>query len=611
MNKVQSAFLKFIKRKESLLFFVLLIVCLSLFGWLTGKTSLASYSLQFIPIAFSTIAMFLALSILLLIIIKHDTSKFIKSFAAFFIIILAIFCSIILLEFLFHFPSEVENIFIRNPEMFESVLLGRMSPITALLFIFICVSLLSSRQKSLPAIKYIGGTCSLFVFLISFVLLIGYLYKEPLLYGGQIIPVSLPTAICFFLFSITLLRVNVLQFWTFNLIKDNTVALQLLKSFLPIVIFAVIAQGFLITNFPIEHNSKILGVVIVLFVFITTVVYAAIKTSMTLGDKLLRAEKATKESEIKYGNIIENVGEGIGFTNLDEEFILTNSALLLKIFLAHLPCSETLQRKNRQRHYREKTGRKLKEREKQLLRLNEDKDRFISILGHDLKNPFNIILGYSEVLLEDIRKLNFEEIEDYVNKIYKSAKNTNKLLDDILLWARTQQGSIPFRPQNLSFADIVKNVFEVLKPNAYEKNISINYSADHVNVYADADMLKTILLNGLSNAIKFTNTGGNIAVNAKQNGDKTFISVSDNGVGISHENQAKLFDISEVLTTKGTTNETGSGLGLLLCKEFVEKHRGKLWIESEEGIGSTFYFTLPHQPEPIAKQAGGNSLIVG
>jgi signal transduction histidine kinase len=602
MNKVQSAFLKFIKRKESLLFFVLLIVCLSLFGWLTGKTSLASYSLQFIPIAFSTIAMFLALSILLLIIIKHDTSKFIKSFAAFFIIILAIFCSIILLEFLFHFPSEVENIFIRNPEMFESVLLGRMSPITALLFIFICVSLLSSRQKSLPAIKYIGGTCSLFVFLISFVLLIGYLYKEPLLYGGQIIPVSLPTAICFFLFSITLLRVNVLQFWTFNLIKDNTVALQLLKSFLPIVIFAVIAQGFLITNFPIEHNSKILGVVIVLFVFITTVVYAAIKTSMTLGDKLLRAEKATKESEIKYGNIIENVGEGIGFTNLDEEFILTNSAAE-NIFSTLAVFRDITEKKQAELA--------LKERERQLLRLNEDKDRFISILGHDLKNPFNIILGYSEVLLEDIRKLNFEEIEDYVNKIYKSAKNTNKLLDDILLWARTQQGSIPFRPQNLSFADIVKNVFEVLKPNAYEKNISINYSADHVNVYADADMLKTILLNGLSNAIKFTNTGGNIAVNAKQNGDKTFISVSDNGVGISHENQAKLFDISEVLTTKGTTNETGSGLGLLLCKEFVEKHRGKLWIESEEGIGSTFYFTLPHQPEPIAKQAGGNSLIVG
>ena len=234
----------------------------------------------------------------------------------------------------------------------------------------------------------------------------------------------------------------------------------------------------------------------------------------------------------------------------------------------------------------------LKNRE--LQKLNADKDRFIKILGHDLNNSFSNILGFSELLTEDIHNLSKEEIADIATNINKSALFTNKLLKDILLWTRTQQGMIPFAPQNLSLKRICIEAVESLKPNAVAKKIALNCVAPgSINVYSDIDMFKTILRNLVSNAIKFTNTGGKITINAKQNSKNIIISVSDDGVGIPPENLTKLFDISEVLTTKGTASETGTGLGLLLCKEFVEKHQGKIWVESEVGKGSDFKFSLP------------------
>jgi signal transduction histidine kinase len=231
---------------------------------------------------------------------------------------------------------------------------------------------------------------------------------------------------------------------------------------------------------------------------------------------------------------------------------------------------------------------------KQLLQLNADKDHFISILGHDLKNPFNSILGFSEILSDEIDSLNKDEIKEIAKNIHKSAKSSFKLLEDILNWARAHQGRFPFSPRNLSFTNICKNILETLYPIAKTKNITINCSVtDQINIFADADMLKAVLRNLVSNSIKFTNTGGTIRITSVQTNSDVTISVSDDGVGISPENLTKLFNISEVLTTKGTAKETGTGLGLLICKEFVEKHGGKIWIESELDKGSDFRFSLP------------------
>jgi len=160
----------------------------------------------------------------------------------------------------------------------------------------------------------------------------------------------------------------------------------------------------------------------------------------------------------------------------------------------------------------------------QLLQLNADKDRFISILAHDLRSPFTVLLGLSEFLIENIREYDTDEIENHLKLIKNSAQNTFALLEDLLKWIRAQSGNIPFKPQNLSFADICNDILKTLNPNADVKNISINYSkVDHLTVFADADMLKTVLRNLASNAIKFTNNGGTISINAIENSSNVTI----------------------------------------------------------------------------------------
>jgi signal transduction histidine kinase len=229
-----------------------------------------------------------------------------------------------------------------------------------------------------------------------------------------------------------------------------------------------------------------------------------------------------------------------------------------------------------------------------LLQLNADKDRFISILAHDLKSPFNSILGFLSLLTKNIHKYDIEKIEKQLNIINNSAQNTFKLLEDILMWVRANSGKIPFEPQNLSIGTICNEVIENLKLTANAKNITINHLAtDEITVFADKNMLNTVLRNLVSNSIKFTNKNGRIDICAEKTNINVIITVSDNGIGIEPDTLNKLFNISQKISTVGTESEKGTGLGLALCKEFVEKHSGKIWVESELGIGSDFKFTMP------------------
>ncbi len=233
-----------------------------------------------------------------------------------------------------------------------------------------------------------------------------------------------------------------------------------------------------------------------------------------------------------------------------------------------------------------------------LKQLNNDKDLFISILGHDLKGPFNVLLGMSEELSENLQDYQIDEIKNMITDINKSAQQSYNLLEDLLSWARAQQGKISFKPQKLNFADLCKDALEILQQSANAKKNQIVYPAEsRLTVFADPDMIKTVLRNLVSNAIKFSNINDEISISAIQNITDITISVSDNGVGIPHDNIEKLFNNSYIITTIGTAKEKGTGLGLLLCKEFVEKHNGKIWVESEVGKGSVFKFTLPLNSE--------------
>ncbi len=894
MNNIKSTVFRIIKRKETFLFLVLAIACITLLGWLLNNIALTSFSSSYIPISPVTAGTFIVLSVLVLINKKIEKSGLTKSFVTFLLIIIALFYCAILTGFFFNFMPGIENIFIKNPDGSGFTLNGIMSPITSVLFLILSVEMLSSMQNNSIKLKYIGGSLSLLACIISSILLLGYLYRAPLLYGSKISPVSLPATICFFLFSITLIRALDWKYWTFKLITDNKFTFQLLKWLLPTTIFIVILGGFIDTTFIFNDKYPALtSAIILLFVIIITVI-VVIRISSVLGGELQRKEAELRKSEEKFRSIMDNSADAIFITDPKGYYLYTNKAVtvmlgysieemkgksivdlsppdnigeyfemfkkilsegkvfteiellkkdgsiissdlnaivlpdgmvygscrniakrklaeellvkertryqeladsisdlflamdkdlkytywnkacekltgisaanaigksLMEIFpdnearqhvkemylqviesqkpqhftvnypgsinriheisaypiidgvsifvkditerrqaemklaesnqfisqiinslqegiivydsnlrhtiwnpfmekLSGIPASQVLGKKSAEVFpfleeagvvnnlksalngenieaidfpfhmadngksgwcsdinvpFRDVKGEiigvigivhditerkqaelSLKESGEILRQLNVDKDRFISILSHDLKSPFHNLLGLSEVLLEDLRKLDIDEIEVIANNINKSAKNIYNLLEDILMWARTQQGRIPFNPQVLNFRDICAKILEILNPVADTKSITINYFAgDTINIFADIDMLKTVIRNLVSNAIKYTNKRGEININAEENSKNVMITVTDNGVGIAPDDLIKLFDLSQVVSTRGTAKETGTGLGLLLCKEFVERHGGKIWVESEVGKGSCIRFTLP------------------
>jgi PAS domain S-box-containing protein len=533
MSTVKPILFQIIKRKESLLFLVLFLAGVSLVSGLFGYIHLTAGSPDYIPIAPSSAVMFITLSVLLLISINLNNSQITLSLVAFFVIIDVIYCSFIFLQYLFNLNWNIEYILIKNPQKFGNVFTGHMSPITSLLVVFISIGILGIRRKNSDTIKYIVGSISLLTCLASSVLLIGYLYNAPLLYGSKIIPVSLPAAICLFLLSITLLRIFELKFWTLNLISDNKITRQLLKSFLPIVIIVVILEGYLDTVLSFNDINPPLTSVLILVLVILVSIILVVRISRITGSQTLKTELELKASENKYRNLVDNIGEGIAYVDTNEHFIFTNSSAEkifgvsegeligknLEEFLSKeqymLIVNQTEIRKKRESSiyefelmrpdgakrdifitavpqfdengmfigtigiFRDFTESKqaqkaLMENERKLYQLNINKDRFISILGHDLKNPFNNILGFSELLMEDIRKLNISEIENIAKNINISARITNKLLEDILMWARTQQGNIAFEPQSLNFKDICRDTMEILNQSACAKNISID-----------------------------------------------------------------------------------------------------------------------------------------
>jgi signal transduction histidine kinase/ligand-binding sensor domain-containing protein len=236
---------------------------------------------------------------------------------------------------------------------------------------------------------------------------------------------------------------------------------------------------------------------------------------------------------------------------------------------------------------------KLSETNEELLILNSTKDRFFSIIAHDLRNPFHVVSGFSEILIKDYSKLSPEKIEKYLNLINTSARSGNNLLENLLQWSRSQTGHIPYEPLILNLWVVAKETLDLLEGEALKKNIQVQLRMEpHLNVIADENMLKTIMRNLLSNAIKFTDKNGSIVLNAKVKSPFIEICVSDTGIGISKEHQLTLFRVDSNISTKGTSQESGTGLGLILCKEFIEKHNGRIWVESEEGKGSTFTFNL-------------------
>jgi len=237
---------------------------------------------------------------------------------------------------------------------------------------------------------------------------------------------------------------------------------------------------------------------------------------------------------------------------------------------------------------------KLKKQAIELEQMSANKDKFFSVVMHDLKSPFNGLLGFCDVLTEDFDFLSKEEIRLYINHIQTGTKNVYALIENLLDWSRLQTGKVKFKPEVLGVTEEVSNIFTLLSGNAFRKNINFEQNIPaNIRVLADHTMFHSILQNLISNALKFTNPGGLIFVSAQEMPDFIVISISDSGIGISKENIEKLFCADKHYSTMGTNNEQGTGLGLVLCKELIEKNGGEIWVESEIGKGSRFIFTLP------------------
>jgi PAS domain S-box-containing protein len=234
------------------------------------------------------------------------------------------------------------------------------------------------------------------------------------------------------------------------------------------------------------------------------------------------------------------------------------------------------------------------EQSKKLLELNATKDKFFSIIAHDLKNPIRSILGFSELLKSEVSQGENESLIAYADILYFSSKQTVELLENLLDWAKSQQNSFPFSPDPLVVNNLIASEINNLKTIAEQKNILLTDETEgQIALNADEKMISTVIRNLISNAIKFTPVNGGISVKSSLKTDRVEVSVSDTGTGISEQNKAKLFQLLNGFTTRGTENEKGSGLGLVLCKEFVEKHKGSIWVESEWGKGSRFTFSIP------------------
>jgi two-component system sensor histidine kinase/response regulator len=231
--------------------------------------------------------------------------------------------------------------------------------------------------------------------------------------------------------------------------------------------------------------------------------------------------------------------------------------------------------------------------------LNATKDKFLSIIAHDLKNPLGAVIGFSDLLVNNYTSLSEKEKINFLKNIRLSAESMLRLLMDLLDWAKTKNGTMVYKPEDINLYNLVNEVKDPLHFQAMNKRIELAVEIkNRIYAFADSEMVKTILRNLVSNAIKFTPENGSITITSndivdQNNNEFVEISVIDNGVGIKKENLEKINGKDQKLSTRGTNEETGTGLGLILCKELIEKNNGYFYIKSIENSGSTFTFALP------------------
>ncbi|MCX6151073.1 MAG: PAS domain S-box protein [Ignavibacteriales bacterium] len=333
------------------------------------------------------------------------------------------------------------------------------------------------------------------------------------------------------------------------------------------------------------ESSKIIG----------SIFYIFKKNEMSEDNRneLMRSIVEGKTWRQEFVRIKKN--EGMTWDSISVSSVLNVSGTATNLIIVQEDISERKQAESAIKKYND-----------ELMELNKSKDKFFSIVSHDLRSPFHGLLGLSSYLVSDYENLNKSEIKKLIDNLHVSTVNIFKYVENLLEWSRLQIGNIAHQPAQLDLQKSILYVFNLLSPNLLQKNISIEYHIEEKsNVFADQNMVNSILENLISNAIKFTISGGKIKISTEKQGSVIKTSITDNGIGIQQEILRKLFTLDSQYSTTGTSGEKGAGLGLLICKEMIEKNGGMLSVESIVGSGTTFHFTLPHY-DSVLKESSLN-----
>ena len=633
---------------------IVAISLIAIIGWLSGELHLAGSMNDFIPMAPATSVCFILLAIVSIYRLFDNRKPILSKIILYGILL---FISIIFFDSITGYVIGIEKSLGLSQGFINDLPIGLMSPATSALFLVNIVSILLIIHKHALARKLsiLLSTIGLFV---AFIFDLGYLYGTPLLYGKSIIPPAWNTSLAFSILFLGILFGFGKNEMPLKLFNGESVRARLMRGFLPVTLLIIIISGWIDTIIMRLYNNHVLVAAMVTLISLFILGIILLNLAHKIGndiDEIFRTrdktEDALRTSEMKYRNLIEILPDGVYRSTHEGKFVEVNPAMVkmlgyesqeelmatdIKRQLYFTPEDrerlvidnsneglEIFQMKKKdgssvwiEGHgwyinddegrtlfhegiLRDVTERKLAEIQlrkysDELEELNATKDKFFSIIAHDLKGPFNGILGFSEILKDEAERMDIKTIQEYAGLIYTTSKNTYHLLEDLLDWARIQQSSMPFQPGSVLLYKIVNDEFELMVHKATSKMIEvINRIPENLVVSADEYMMKTVLRNLISNALKFTSANGTVEIKAEIRPDELEITVKDSGIGIRKEDIGKIFQIGSNFTSLGTDNEVGTGLGLILCKEFVEKHGGRIWVESEEGKGSEFKFTIP------------------
>jgi signal transduction histidine kinase len=318
----------------------------------------------------------------------------------------------------------------------------------------------------------------------------------------------------------------------------------------------------------------------------------------SLGDLRLNYEVLLREKEIKKLEI-EKVQNEMDLQKQKSirNYFIHSTGIAILILAGLLAGLLNNRRKNKLLQFKndelEQANKKLVEYSEEMKKLNYAKDRLLSIISHDLRSPFNALIGFSEMLVKESERFSHQQLQTFYKGINETSKKSYELLQNLLDWTRLKTSEIPFHPMDSSLAELTENSLGLLKGSAENKEITLELDiSEELRVSVDRKMFETVMRNLISNAIKYTPRGGKVIIGAERRNGSTVVFVSDTGMGMSQEQTRKLFSVEEVVSARGTENEQGSGFGLVICREFIKKHGGELTVESKPGEGSTFRIIL-------------------